>query len=204
MIKAKQAVVAAGLAAGLLGGGAAGMILGGTGVSGAQNAATTTTSVVAQPGNGNSQNEAAEPDPATRLKSTLDPLVAAGTINQTQEDAVIKALTDAGAVGRGGPGHGGREGGPQLDAAAQALGMTTAELRTAVQGGQTIAQVAASKQVSVQTVIDAMVAALKAQEASEVASGAKTQAQVDQQLATATARITDMVNNGGWGGGHRN
>ena len=198
MNKAKQAVVAAGLTAGLLGGGAAGLILGSSGVSGAQDG-TTSTTVVEQPANGaqDGTGNADKPDPTERLKSTLDPLVEAGTITQAQEDAVIKALTDAGLErgGRGGPG--GRHGGPGLDAAATALGVTTDELRTAVEGDQTIAQVAESKGVPVQTVIDAMVAELKTHLAEEVASGEHTQAEADQKLADATTRITDMVNNGG-------
>ena len=198
MNKAKQAVVAAGLTAGLLGGGAAGLILGSSGVSGAQDG-TTSTTVAEQPASG-STDGTDRPDPSERLKSTLDPLVEAGTITQAQEDAVIKALTDAGLErgGRGGPGGpGGRHGGPGLDAAATALGVTADELRTALEGGQTIAQVAESKNVPVQTVIDAMVADLKAHLAEEVASGEHTQAEADQKLADATTRITDSVNNGG-------
>ena len=63
----------------------------------------------------------------------------------------------------------------QLDAAAQALGMTTDALRAELESGKTIAQVAGEKNVDVNTVIDAMVAA------------AETNLRHD---------ITDMVNNG--------
>jgi uncharacterized protein YidB (DUF937 family) len=97
--------------------------------------------------------------------------------------------------GRGGPGgHGGR--GPGLDAAAEALGVTADDLRTAVEEGKTLAQVAEEQGVDVQTVIDAMVADLEAHLAEEVASGEHTQEEADQKLADATERITDMVNNG--------
>ena len=83
-----------------------------------------------------------------------------------------------------------------LDAAATALGITADELRTDIQNGQTIAQVAEAKGVDVQTVIDAMVAQAKTHLDEEVASGEHTQAEADQKLADMTTRITDAVNNG--------
>ena len=83
-----------------------------------------------------------------------------------------------------------------IEAAATALGMTTAELRTAVQSGQTLAQIAADKGVDVQVVIDALKAELAEHLAEEVTSGEITQEQADQKLAKASERITDMVNNG--------
>src|SRR4051794_17858614 len=46
------------------------------------------------------------------------------------------------------------KGGPNLDAAATALGITTDELKTELESGKTIAQVASDKGVDVQTVID--------------------------------------------------
>ncbi|MFL6205645.1 MAG: hypothetical protein ACJ739_09875 [Acidimicrobiales bacterium] len=49
--------------------------------------------------------------------------------------------------------------GASLEAAADAIGITTDELRTALEGGQSIAQVAEAHGVEVQTVVDAMVAA---------------------------------------------
>src|SRR5262245_30163160 len=49
--------------------------------------------------------------------------------------------------------------GPQLEAAAEAIGITEEELLAALQDGQSIAQVAEANGVDVQTVIDAMVAA---------------------------------------------
>ena len=49
-----------------------------------------------------------------------------------------------------------------IDAAAKALGMTPEALRTELRSGKSIADVAAEKNVPVQTVIDAIVAAEKA------------------------------------------
>jgi D-Tyr-tRNAtyr deacylase len=71
--------------------------------------------------------------------------------------------------------------GPVLDAAAKAIGVSTDTLRTDLKNGQTIAQVAKSKNVATQTVIDAMVAAAKKQLASEEA--------------TLESHLTDMITN---------
>lgn len=141
---------------------------------------------------------AGRPDPSARFQEILKPLVAAGTIDQSQADAVVKAIVDAGppkgGPGHGGPGRGGPGRGMGLKAAATAIGITPEELRTQLQAGSTIADVARSKNVDPQKVIDAIVADLKAHEQAEVAAGKHTQAEVDQRLADATQRITDMVN----------
>ena len=130
-------------------------------------------------------------------KSALDPLVAKGTITQAQEDAILAALQAAHPDhdGHGGPGRG--HGGPgfgNLDAAAKALGMTADDLRTALQGGKSLADVAQAKGVDPAKVVDALVAELKAHLDSEVASGEHTRAEADRILADARTRITDFVN----------
>src|SRR5947209_1984947 len=56
-----------------------------------------------------------------------------------------------------GPDHG--HGGPDLSVAATTIGISEADLRSAIESGQTIAQVAQAHGVDPQTVIDAMVAA---------------------------------------------
>jgi polyhydroxyalkanoate synthesis regulator phasin len=194
-MKKTNTFAALGLAAGLAAGGAAGLVVAIPAVSGAQSTSTTTAeSTTTAP------TDTTRPDPGTHISAALAPLVADGTLTQEQADKVVSTLKDAMPQGRGGPGgpggeHAGR-GGPGLDAAATALGITADELRTDLQGGQTIAQVAASKGVGVQTVIDAMVAEAKTHLAAEVASGEHTQAEADQKLADLTQRITDSVNNG--------
>ncbi len=190
----KKSIVAASVAVGLFAGGSAGAILGTGGISGAQE---TTTTVAEQPA-ADAPN-AERPDPAQRIGSVLAPLVEAGTINQAQADAVTQALISARkAEGpraeNGGPGRGHR--GPGLEAATTALGMTKEELRTAVQSGQTLAQIAADKGVEVQVVIDSLTSELAAHLSEGVSSGKITQEQADQKLAKASERITDMVNNG--------
>jgi hypothetical protein len=197
-----------GLTAGLLGGGAAGLALSGTALTATRIADVTSTDSPAAP---------AAPAPGSAdprgdwAKSALDPLVAKGTITQAQEDAVLAAL-QAAKPDHGGPGHGGPGFGHDLDAAAKALGMASDDLRTALQGGKSLADVAESKGVDPAKVVDALVAELKTHLASEVASGEHTPAQADQILADAKTRITDFVNGtapaggpgfGGPGGGHR-
>ena len=104
--------------------------------------------------------------------------------------------TDPGSMpdGGGGPGRGGPGGFGDLAAAATAIGVNEADLRIAVDGGQTIAQVAATKGVSVDTVVAAMVAAMKAHFEPEVASGEHTQAEVDRIMANATEQMTAIIN----------
>ena len=98
--------------------------------------------------------------------------------------------------GRGGPGGPGGHVEAVSDAsvAAKAIGITEAELNTALQGGQTIAAVAKAHNVDVQKVIDAFVADKLSELAAEVKAGTLTQAQADAQKATVTQFATDQVN----------
>ena len=100
-------------------------------------------------------------------------------------------------------GHGRHGPGPGLAAAAGAIGISEDELVTALRSGQSIAQVAQSKNVDVQKVIDAVVADAKSRLAEKVQSGDLTQAQADEKLANLTQRVTDTVNQtGGLGHAH--
>src|SRR5436853_262844 len=81
-------------------------------------------------------------------------------------------------------------------AAALYLGLTDAELHTAIESGKTLAQVAKDKGKSVSGLVDALVKEAKDHLATEVTEGRLTQAQADQMLTDAKAKITDMVNNG--------
>jgi len=182
-------IAAIGLAAGLAAGGFTGVALTTPALSGAQ---TSTTEATAQEPAVDQAARPDRPDRSAMLVETLAPLVADGTITQSQADAVIAKLQEAGPK----EGPGGRHGkGAKLDAAATAIGISVDELRTALESGQTIAQVAESKGVNVQTVIDALVADAKAHLAEDVASGKHTQEEVDQKLADLEERITEMVNN---------
>ena len=171
----------AGLALGLIGGSAAGFALTTPGVSGAQTDSTTSSTTSAD----------TKPDREAQLRETLKPLLDNGTLTQAQVDAVVGALKAAEPVG----GHrGGLRGGADLSVAATTIGITADELRTALQSGQSIADVATAKGVAPQSVIDAMVAAMKQRLAESVTAGKLTQAKADELAASATTRITDVVN----------
>ena len=100
-------------------------------------------------------------------------------------------------LGPGGPGHEGRGHLPRSGGiSAEALGMTADELRTELEAGKTIAEVASEKGVDVQTVIDAMVADAVAHIDEKVASGDLTAEEGEAKKAELEARITEAVNNG--------
>ena len=84
-----------------------------------------------------------------------------------------------------------------LAVAADALGMTEAELRTELEAGKSIAQVAEAKNVDIEKVIDALVAERKEHIAAHVAEGKLTQEQADKLLADVETRVTEMVNKTG-------
>jgi hypothetical protein len=96
----------------------------------------------------------------------------------------------------GGPGKGGPDGGPGLggpggstvfDATAKILGLSSDELRTQLQSGKTISELAKAKNISETAVHDAAVTALKTQLAADVKAGKITQAQADEHLKQAQA-----------------
>lgn len=139
-------------------------------------------------------------DRVTKIKQALAGLVTDKTLTQAQADKVATTLAEAmpqrGPGGRGhGPGgrggHGGR--GAGLEAAATAIGVTEAELRTQLQAGKTLAQVAEAEGVSKADLIAALVKAAGARLAQAVTDGKITQAQADERKATLSARITEMV-----------
>ena len=90
----------------------------------------------------------------------------------------------------------GMRGGPGKDVAAIAsvLKLTEAELKTQVQSGKTLAQIATAQSVSVQSVINVLVVDMQAHIADELASGKITQAQATTKLASVTAKATERVN----------
>jgi polyhydroxyalkanoate synthesis regulator phasin len=217
-------LAALGVGLGLAAGGATAVAVGTPGLAGAASPAaasstddgsTTTTPPTTDSSTGSTtdpdQRDTADPadpvkpEPGQFLQETLQPLIDDGTLTQEQADKVIAALQAARPFdgdhgpGRGGPGFGGHGHGHMmfgLDTAATALGVSTDDLRGALEDGKSIADVAAEQGVDVQTVIDALVAEAKAHLDERVADGDLTQAEADERLADITERITDMVNNG--------
>ena len=181
-----------GVTAGLLIGAGAGLLMN---VSGGASASSAPVSTIASSddtnddsdgGRGEGEHDGAKMDPPARqakLREALQTLVDAGTLTSSQVEAIVAALeaarpagdqdheSDDGHQGRGGPKGERRQ--EMLAAAAEAIGITTTELQTAVKSGQTIAEVAEANGKSVQSVIDALVA---------------------QATADITEHITDMVN----------
>jgi len=184
-------VTAIGLAAGLLAGAGAGLALE---LSGNAGAASGNNVMVAAGDDGANGGMPGMPGMPGRpggksidFTAVLKPLVDDGTLTQDQADKVIEALEAA--APQGGRGM------ARLETVAEVLGITADEVRTAVQGGQTIADLAKAKGSTAQTVIDALVAEVERHFADEVASGEHTQEEADARIAEATTRITEFVNN---------
>lgn len=181
---AKRKMAALGLTAGLLGGGAAGMVLGTSPLSGASDAAVVQDEPAAD------QPDADRPEAGDRLSETLAPLVEDGTLTQAQADAVVETLVESAPARPRTPRLNG------LKAAAEAIGVETRDLAEALRDGSTIADVAAEAGVDAQSVIDAMVADASEHLSEKVADGTLTQEEADAKLAELTDRVTDLVNNG--------
>jgi hypothetical protein len=72
------------------------------------------------------------------------------------------------------------------------LGMSEADIRTALQGGKSIADIAASKNVSLDTVVNAVVTAESAKLKDAVTANRITQAQADAQVAWLKANLAKV------------
>lgn len=189
----KKQVAAAAMGAALLAGGGIGAaLMTPTFASAESNGAAATAAA------GSDRSTDATPaKPGAWVEDVLAGLVEDGTLTQAQADKVQVALEEArpqggpgGPGGRGGPGRGG----PGLEAAASALGIEASELRTALESGQTIAEVASARSVDVQTVIDAIVAEMQSHLDEAVSDGRLTQEQAGEMEADATERASALVN----------
>jgi hypothetical protein len=112
-------------------------------------------------------------------------------------------------------GHGWGPGGPggfnpnetvsDTSVVAKAIGISEADLKTALAAGDTVATVAKAHNVDTQVVLDALVKDGLDELAAQVTAGTLTQAQADAMNAGVTQRATDQVNStfsGGGRGGH--
>jgi len=147
-------------------------------------------------------------DPAAQrlsnIKDALKGLVSNGTITQAQADKVASTLSTSHRMRGGWPGgRGMRHGWPggrgmrgahlSPGALAGVLGITTTELRTQLQAGKTLTQIAQTKGISKADLIDKLVTAAKTQLAADVKAGTMTQAQADTATSALTAGITNRV-----------
>ncbi len=173
------------IAASTLGGAAAGATLLAPGIAGAQD----DTSPV-------EETETVRPEFGERITEALQPLVDDGTLTDSQVDSVVGALEEA-RPEDGGRGHGpGRHGqGPRgAGVVADVLGLEGSEIRDAIQDGSTIADLAAEQGVSIDDVVDALVAQAEERVAGALESGRIDQDQADEILANAEQRAEDIVN----------
>jgi hypothetical protein len=205
---------AIGVTAGLLGGGAIGLLVAMPSFSSAASDATTTPTtevVVSDDGTDTTTDAPDTPDAplsdsdreakaTERLRTELQNLVDDGTITATQADAVAAdlaaSLPDRGPGRPGGPGWGHRHPGFDGEVLADLLGIDVETLRSDLRDGETVAEIAADQGVDVQTVIDSLVAEAKSHLDLSVANGRLTQEEADAKLVEVTQRITDFVNNG--------
>ena len=130
------------------------------------------------------------------LANRVDAAVKAGQLTEAQGKE-LKARIQADSFPvlglRGGPGHHGR-GFHHLDAAAAYLGVTEAALRTSLEGGKTLAQVAKEKGKSVDGLVAALVADKTKELDAAVTAGRLTKAQRDELAANLKERVTAHVN----------
>jgi hypothetical protein len=146
--------------------------------------------------------EASELDAALTkaLQNQVDAAVADGRLTE-EEGAELKERIAAGDVplvglGPGGPGGHGHHV-FDLAAAADFLGLTERELRTALhEDGQTLAEVAEAEGKSVDGLVTALVTAARERLDEAVEDGRLTEAQRTELLADAEERIRDGVENG--------
>jgi hypothetical protein len=130
-------------------------------------------------------------------ENRVDAAVAAGRLTKAQGDA-LKARIESGGLPLvlGGPMHGLHRGmfGPGLDAAATYLGLTEAQLRTELESGKTLAQIATAHDKTADGLVGALVDAAKQRLDTAVAAGRLTRAEADSMLTGLKSRITDLVN----------
>jgi hypothetical protein len=132
------------------------------------------------------------------LKNRVDAAVQDGRLTE-QQGRELKERIDAGEVPffGGGPGFHKHFHGPfhaKLEAAADYLGMTQAQLEEALEDGKTLAQVARDKGKSVDGLVDALVEGAEQKLQAAVESGRLTEAEKREMLEGLRDRITDLVN----------
>lgn len=175
--------------------------------------------LAAGPTSGSDGPTASASSPVERIKQALAGLVADETLTQAQADKVAETLAAQRHAGPGRPGGPGGPGGLRgfgregsgpgrfLSPAAQALGMSEDELRTALRSGASLASIAKERNVAVDTVVEALVKAAKERLDRAVETGRLTQAQADAMTADLEERITERIDRPWparpWGGDRR-
>ncbi|HLM29681.1 MAG TPA: hypothetical protein VK360_07150 [Acidimicrobiales bacterium] len=124
---------------------------------------------------------------ATTIAGGVGGATLLGPAGAEQSSPPAAAVDVAPAAGAGRCGQG-------LEAVAEAVGVSTDELREALGGGQTIAEVAEANGTDPQDVIDALVAGGTERLDAAVADGRIDQATADERIETLPERAADLVN----------
>jgi polyhydroxyalkanoate synthesis regulator phasin len=146
--------------------------------------------------------EASELDAALTkaLQNQVDEAVADGRLTEEQGEELKERIAagDMPLVGLGqGPGGHGHHHGFDLSVAAEFLGLTESELRTALhEDGQTLAEVAEAEGKSVDGLVTVLVSAARERLDAAVEDGRLTEAQRTQMLSGLEERIREAVENG--------
>jgi len=131
------------------------------------------------------------------LADRVDAAVAAGRLTKAEGDE-LKQRIQSGDFPLFGVGFHHRFGHfgpfPGLDGAAGYLGLTDEQLRTELESGKTLAQIAADHGKSADGLVDALVAAAKKKLDAAVAAGRLTKAEAASMLNGLKERITNLVN----------
>jgi hypothetical protein len=131
------------------------------------------------------------------LENRVDAALKAGTITSAQAAELKQRIEDGDVplVGLGpGLGHrGGHHGFVDFSTAAGYLGLTEAQLRTKLEAGDTLAEIATAQGKTAAGLVDALVQAAKADLDEKVAAGRITAAQRTSILADLESRLDDVV-----------
>jgi hypothetical protein len=132
------------------------------------------------------------------LENRVDAAVAAGRLTKAQGEELKHQIESGDLPLFGGPGLGMHHVfgmfGRGLDAAASYLGLTEDQLRTQLESGKTLAEVAKAQNKSVDGLVNALVADAKQKLDAAVKSGRVTQSQENSILSDLKSHITNFVN----------
>lgn len=177
----KKTVASITLGAVLTGGAITAAAVGLGGFAGAQTGSDPTATV---------ESEGGQRDPGARLDAALAPLVADGTLTQAQADAVSQTLLAAAAEHQEGRQQRRAE---LLDAAAEYFGMSSEELSTAWQSGQSLADIAADAGRTREELVDTLVGAIGAKAEAAAAAGTITDDQAQRIVERAPQLVERLV-----------
>jgi len=147
------------------------------------------------------------------VEDQINAEVSAGQISQAQATALEARIAAGqaplfagvgGGFGRGfggGVGVGGAFGGGDLSAAVTYLGLTTTQIQTDLQGGQTLAQIATAQGKTADGLVQALVTADEAKLDTAVAAGTLTSAQEQTIETNLQQQITNRIKSTGPAGG---